>query len=161
MKKNMHYLFILLAIFSIPQAVIAGGIEDAEARYGNCLEQAEGITYEMRECAHEHTGNLKSYLNTVWQALITEHNEANGMADEHKSTIFSSLQEEQKKWEEYEKIACRTLADTSLYGTSGFIYANTCGHLVVKQRIEVLLHELCAGTPPEDAPDDCKMIFKE
>jgi len=161
MNNTMHYLFISFVFFLIPQAVMAGGIEDAEAIYGKCLEKTEGVTFDMRECANEHTRNLKNHLNKVWQALITEYNGANEMAGEHESAILSSLQEEQKKWEEYEKIACRNLADTSLYGTAGFIYASTCGHLVIMQRIEILLHELCAGTPPDDAPDDCKTIFKE
>jgi len=97
MKNTMHYLFVSLVFFLIPQAVMADGIEDAEAIYGKCLEKTGGVTFDMRECANEHTGNLKNHLNKVWQALITEYNEANEMADKHKSAILSSLQEEQKK----------------------------------------------------------------
>jgi len=156
-----HLLLIFLIIFSMPQVVMADGIEDVEATYNHCLEKAGGTTYGMRECAHEHADNLKNHLGKVWQALFTKHSEGDKMPDEHKNAILLSLQEEQKKWEEYEKIACRNLADTVLYGTAGFIYANTCNHLVITQRIEILLHELCAETSPDDAPDDCRAIFKE
>jgi len=105
----MRSLFILIAIFSMSQVVMADGIKDAETIYGNCLEKAEGITYEMRECAHKHTGNLKHHLNTVWQTLITKHSEDHEMPDEHKSAILSSLQEEQKNGKSMKKSPAATL----------------------------------------------------
>jgi len=88
---------------------MADGIENIEATYSNCLEKAGGSTYKMRECAHEHTDNLKSYLNTVWQALVTLHSEDNEMPEEHKSAILSSLQEEQKNGKIMKKFPAETL----------------------------------------------------
>jgi len=161
MKNTIRYLFISLLFFLMPQAVMADGIEDAEVIYSKCLKKTKGVTFDMRECAYEYTVNLKKHLNKVWQALITERHEAYEMDDKHKSAILSSLQEEQKKWEEYEKIACQSLADTLWYGTAGFIYAFTCGHLVIEQRIEILLHELCAPIPQDNAPDVCRETIKE
>jgi len=146
MKNTMHYLFISLVFFLIPQAVIADSVEDAEAIYGKCLDKTEGITIEIRDCAYEHTINLKNYLNKVWQAVVTQHRESNEMPDEHKNAILSSLQEEQQKWEEYKNIACTHFTGTSLQrGTIAYTYASVCHHRVLTQRIEILRKEFCAG----------------
>jgi len=119
---------------------------DSEVIYGQCLKKAE-VNFAMRECAEEHYLNLKNHLNKVWQALITEHNNAVNEMDEEDSlykdellSSFQDLQEAQKKWEEYEEIACR-FAETSRDTT----YAGECGQRVIKQRIEMLLYALCPG----------------
>jgi len=47
------------------------------------------------------------------------------------------------------------------YGTAGYLFASSCRHTIIKQRIEILLHELCAGLSehelcafPDDVTDD-------
>jgi|GEM_PF-5615096 len=82
----------------MPQAVMADGLEEAEAIYGKCMNKTGGVTIDMRDCAYEYSVNLENHLNKVWQALITKP-EVYAMDDEHKS----SLQEEQKMLQEEQK----------------------------------------------------------
>jgi|GEM_PF-4734244 len=163
MKNTAYTLFISLLFFVIAQAVMADAIKDADVIYKKCMDKAGYNDFNMGECIEEHTDNLKKHLNKLWQALITEHNNAihemdsvNKMdwVDEiYKKELLSSfqnLQEEQKKWEEYEKAACNHFNYRLLYGTAGILHSTGCHNQVIMQRIEDLQDLFCMGRSSDD-----------
>jgi len=171
----MRNLLIPLMMFLIPQDMTAGNIAaDAKARYESCMIAAQEDDPAVSRCGGKYLDSMKVKLDRIFSTVMKSGLEdikhaANNATYYDDQALTGYLKEseildtEHKIWKAYEKVTCNNFRALGgeIYGAAGFIAFTKCRARIIEQRIEILLHELCAGTLPDDAPDDCKAIFKE
>jgi len=149
-KNTACSALLMVAMFILPHAVMADSIKNIEDAHAACLKNSIGDDATFSQCAGEEIEQLEKLNRVILKELISKYS-----TDEENKSALLHVQKEQKAWEAYEKMACNNLSDFLIYGTAGrSIYFPGCRSRVIKQRIQTIHEELCAGG--EESSKYCK-----
>jgi len=149
-KNTAYSVLLAVTMFISPHTAMADSIKNMEDAHVACLKDSIGDDATFNRCAGEEIEQLEKLSRVILKELISKYS-----TDEENKSALLHVQKEQKAWEAYEKMACNNLSDFLIYGTSGrSIYFPGCRSRVIKQRIQTLHEELCAGE--WESPKYCK-----
>jgi len=148
--KNIACSALLLAaMITSSHPVMADTMTNIDKAHGTCLESGIGDDPTFQRCSGDRTEQLQKLNRAMVKELKLKYSPEKDeppFIAEHKKAALLHVQKEQKAWEAYEKMACNNLADSLIYGTAGQnIFAPDCHARVIKQRIQTIHEELCAG----------------
>jgi len=98
------------------------------AAYSTCIDKAEGVTLDMRDCAEEETRPLAARLKDAYQkALASLPTSRRGL-----------LREAQHAWIRYRDTTCSFMTQLGDRGTSALLADGSCHLLATAERVRWL-----------------------
>jgi|GEM_PF-3546386 len=148
-KNTACTALLFAAIILFPHPVMADTMTNIDKAHDTCLESGIVDDPTFQRCSGENIEQLQRLNRAMVEELKLKYSpekDESSFIVEHKKAALSHIQKEQEAWEAYEKLACNNLADSLIYGTAGQnIFAPDCHSRVIKQRIQTIHEELCAG----------------